>query len=131
MMMTMLGGLSSDCPRSGNTLKKAIRKTMEGFMSFSSPVQSLTTLPSGPSNRRLRSRQPLLRPRHRYAIPKSCRRQGNNQSIDSTEFLREKHKVRLRRFELPRDYLPLGPQNILSINFRLVFLRENLSLPTF
>ena len=45
-----------------------------------------------------------------------CRPSTSHQSIDSTVLLREKHKVRLRRFELPRDYLPLGPQPSASAN---------------
>ena len=41
---------------------------------------------------------------------------ASNQNVNQKLFLREKHKVRLRRFELPRDYLPLGPQPSASAN---------------
>ena len=46
-----------------------------------------------------------------------CRPSASNQRADSTLFLRTKRKVRLRRFELPRDYLPLGPQPSGTLRF--------------
>ncbi len=50
---------------------------------------------------------------YRFCYPRNgsdCRPSASNQRADSTVFLRVKRKVRIRRFELPRDYLPLGPQ---------------------